>query len=280
MNKKETNKIPLEHFFESIPPGEEKQISTPIGRKGLSGPYYLPTPVIQLHCPDETCNGIRFFELISDRSYLSEGQKKNVFAVYLCRNCHKSIKEFALSVLLYADETYELYKFGENPPFGPPIPARVVTLIGPDKDFLFKGRRSENQGLGIAAFAYYRRIVENQKNRILNELVRVVEKIGSHEKLIDELKAAIIETQFSNAVDHIKHNLPDILLIEGRNPLTLLHSALSQGLHARSDEECLSLATSIRMVLYELAERISQALKENYELKNAISSLLNRKKNE
>jgi hypothetical protein len=52
---------------------------------------------------------------------------------------------------------------------------------------------------------------------------------------------------------------------------------LSEGLHELSDEECLALARDIRVVLIELAERISTALKEEAELKTAVSNLLNRK---
>jgi hypothetical protein len=55
------------------------------------------------------------------------------------------------------------------------------------------------------------------------------------------------------------------------------HNALSEGLHELTDEECLALATSIRVVLVELAERITTALKEQTELKSAVSQLLNRK---
>jgi anti-sigma regulatory factor (Ser/Thr protein kinase) len=57
----------------------------------------------------------------------------------------------------------------------------------------------------------------------------------------------------------------------------LLHDALSDGIHEFTDEECLKLARSIRVVLIELAERISTALKEEAELKTAVSELLNRK---
>ena len=59
-----------------------------------------------------------------------------------------------------------------------------------------------------------------------------------------------------------------------RTPLTLLHPALSEGIHAKTDEECLELATSIRVVLIELAERIAAALKEEAELKSAVSRLI------
>jgi hypothetical protein len=62
--------------------------------------------------------------------------------------------------------------------------------------------------------------------------------------------------------------------VNGHNPLTLLHSALSEGLHAQTDEQCLELATSIRVVLSELVDQLGNALKEEAELNAAVSRLL------
>ena len=89
------------------------------------------------------------------------------------------------------------------------------------------------------------------------------------------LAGAKAETQFSKSIDLVKNAIPQSLLIqEHHNPLTLLHSALSKGLHAQSDESCLDLARSIRLVLAELAERLSAALKNDAELNAAVSRLL------
>jgi hypothetical protein len=167
-----------------------------------------------------------------------------------------------------------MFKFGEWPPFGPPTPARVIKLIGPDRELFLSGRRSEIQGMGIGAFVYYRRVVENQKNRILDEIVKVAQKMNLPEELVLRLKSAESENQFSKAVESIKDAIPQTLLVEGQNPLTLLHSALSQGVHALNDEERLELATSIRVVLTDLAERLGQALKDEAELNAAVSRLL------
>jgi hypothetical protein len=54
----------------------------------------------------------------------------------------------------------------------------------------------------------------------------------------------------------------------------LLHSALSEGLHARTDEQCLEYATCIREVLVELAERVGKLLKEQAGLDAAVTKLL------
>ena len=184
-------------------------------------------------------------------------------------------KTFAIQFELQNDlKSAKVSKFGEAPEFGPHTPSRVITLIGPDRSMFLKGRRCENQGLGVGAFGYYRRVVENQKNRILDQIKKVSEKLGASEDLLNEIDFAKNETQFSKAIGSIKHGSPQTLLISGHNPLTLLHNALSEGLHNQSDEECLASATSIRIVLTDLAERLSQALKDDAELNAAVSHLL------
>ena len=39
--------------------------------------------------------------------------------------------------------------------------------------------------------------------------------------------------------------MPESLLINGHSPILLLHSALSEGLHAQTDEQCLELAEAL-----------------------------------
>ena len=95
--------------------------------------------------------------------------------------------------------------------------------------------------------------------------------------MVEALEAAKAETQFTTAIDKVKPAVPEALLISGRNPLTLLHSALSQGMHAETDEECLELASSIRILLSELAERTTAVLKDSAELDKAVSRLMARK---
>ena len=53
------------------------------------------------------------------------------------------------------------------------------------------------------------------------------------------------------AIEAVRHGLPQALYIEGHNPLTLLHSALSEGLHELPDDECLKMAADIRLVITE-----------------------------
>ena len=65
------------------------------------------------------------------------------------------------------------------------------------------------------------------------------------------------------------------MLINGQNPLTLLHKALSVGVHESTDERCLERAHDVRVVLIELAERLGQAIKDEAGLNTAVNRLMN-----
>ena len=74
-----------------------------------------------------------------------------------------------------------------------------------------------------------------------------MKKIGADNKKIEVLKSAVDETQFSKALNMAKEAMPESLLINGHSPILLLHSALSEGVHALNDEECLQIAGSVRI---------------------------------
>jgi hypothetical protein len=272
----DVNAISFKDFLEKIPPGIKSKV-VDLGGKTYIESIGLSKTEISLYCGTSVCGGIRSFRPLSEPT-LTPGKTKLEFVTYVCRNCSGTAKVYALQLTLAEDQkSGSVFKFGEDPAFGPPTPARVISLIGPQKELFLKGRRSENQGLGIAAFAYYRRVIEDQKNRIFEEIIKVCERLSVDQPLIDELNAAKTETQFSKAVDSVKHGIPQALLINGYNPLTLLHSALSEGLHAQTDEECLELATSIRVVMADFVDRVAQVLKDEAELTTAVSRLVSKK---
>lgn len=260
-------------FLESIPPNSPHRI---VDLQPVD--YNLQVPDLMLYCNSDICNGERVFTSSTVYGQVSDSSWTQKFLYYVCRNCHKSSKTYA--VMFIGDKTGpggRAIKLGEWPPFGPHTPARVLRLIQPDKDTYLRARQAENQGLGIGSFSYYRRVVENQKDRLIDKIIEVAEKLKAPKDTLDALASARRETRFSAAVDLVKDALPQTLLVNGHNPLTLLHTALSQGMHAQTDQECLELAATIRVVLTDLAERLSQAMKDQAEIQGAISRLMNPK---
>ncbi len=286
VDQEEESKLPeatLAEFFESKPANVAFRITELTLRGTSSGTAQFSIPAIRLWCDSDDCDGIRTFDPVQDDRilHISESDKdsRDRFVTFFCRNCRRSTKKYAFCYL-YNEGNTELIavKLGEHPPLSVHLPSRLRKLVGSELEKFNNGLRSEAHGLGVGAFAYYRQVVENQKNRFIEEITKVVNLRNPPPNLIAELEEAKRETQFSSAVEKIKEGIPEILLINGQNPLILLHKALSEGLHAGTDAECLEIAQDIRVVLSELSERLQTALKDEQEVNNAVSRILNRPK--
>jgi hypothetical protein len=279
----EREPITFAEFLESVPPSQTVTVTnlwggvTTLG-KGTTREE-LKSPQLQLHCTSDQCNGLRFFRYdVGDKLLEGDNPKHlSTYITYLCANCRRTRKMYSLRAVCGPAGGGTCYKFGEAPAYGPPTPARLIRLFGNDREIFLKGRQCETHGLGIGAFVYYRRVVENHKNQILDEIIRVSKKIGVPQEMLTTLEAAKEEVQFSKALASVRDAIPQALLINDQNPLTLLHSALSVGLHGQTDERCLELAHDVRVVLIELAERLSQTLKDEAELNTAVSRLMSMK---
>lgn len=268
-------------FLEDIAPGETRTLEAEGFVFSRQKYATFKWPAIELYCTNPTCAGFRFADPAVKTPVESSnyGQKKTLWCAYTCRNCQEPLKLFAV-VLTYPpadDADGSILKVGEHPVFGPHLPSGVAELLGADAEYFLKGYRAESQGLGIAAFAYYRRVVESQRTHIFDEIIAAAEHVGAEAGMIERLRHLREHWRFQQSVDEIKGCLPQILLIEGQNPLELLHPVLSDSIHDRSDEEALEIAGEIRLVLINLAERIALAKTQSDELKKAVAKLSARK---
>jgi hypothetical protein len=259
----EISSVPFDKFLESVRPGEMKRALDVRFFSAVSHDACLRTPELNLHC--EECDGIRTFRCSQSLAVAPGVGTTDMFMEYICSNCGKYQKTFALHVSFPTREDHfgDCIKFGEIPAYGLPTPSRLLRVFGDDRNQFLKGRRSENQAMGFGAFAYYRRVVESHKDQILDEIIKAANKIAP--EMVGKLEAAKAENQFLKAMDSVKDALPQALFVNGHNPLTLLHSALSRGLHANTDKQCLEAARDVRLVLAELVERIGSALKDEAE---------------
>lgn len=262
-------------FFEQVAPGVEKRVANFV-RQNVQRPGTEPTHFahleIRLHCDSTACGGIRTYLTSSTVSIAASGHSK-MFLLFMCQNCRTSIKQYALLGDRIDAGSWNLLKLGEKPSFGPPMPSRASSLLGQDRDLFLKGRRCESQGLGIAAFSYYRRVIENQRNRFIDEVIRVLAIASPGDAYVAELQAAKEERHFSDSVKHLHRHFPQILSVRGQNPLALLYKTASDGIHNLTDEQCLEYAGAVRTVLFDLAEKLAQVAADDRELVDALGVL-------
>jgi hypothetical protein len=260
------------HQVRNIPVAWRRQITSGHATSALV------LPPIQLFCIEDTCKGPRYFDPEDASVYLASDAIYDVYAKYSCRNCTGSTKTFALRVAKEdAPPRALIFKIGEFPRFGDPLPAKLRKLAAKELDLLDKGYAAEIGGLGIAASAYYRRVVESVKVRLIDEIIKASRMLNASADVLADLERAKMETRFTQAVAAVKHGIPEALFINGHNPLTLLHDALSDHLHGKSDEECMELATIVRVLLAELAEKLASVFADRKEVESAVTTLLKRK---
>ena len=273
----------FKEFLESCPANECRKVIDvlKISPEGHSSRGVL-IPSIQLYCGNEDCQGVRYFDYLSGDQYVSndkDGISLN-FLVFRCRNCRAVFKTYAIEFKYsYKFKTANISKLGEFPKFGLPVPTRLTKLIKDknDLDLFNKGFDCENQGKGIGAFTYYRRMVDSVKDQLIDEIAKAVKKIDPDHEMLNHLEEAKKETRFKEAINKIKDTLPKELYVDGINPLTALYGALSQGIHDLTDGECQDRAHDVRLVLTELLERAQFIITEKKTITDAIRRLTNSK---
>jgi hypothetical protein len=167
-------------------------------------------------------------------------------------------------------------KIGQFPPWEVKGDANIERLLGPHADYYQKGLICESQGYGIGAFGYYRRIVEEVIDGLLEEVSHLLTgaDLTRYQEALEQTKRTIVAQE---KIELVKDLLPPILRPEGMNPLAVLHSTLSEGLHAESDESCLEYAATCREVLLFLVTQVAATRATSRSFTEGMRKLLDRK---
>jgi hypothetical protein len=237
---------------------------------------------IRIHCDHEECDGTRRHWRQKQNKFQLDDSVFYDQVAYVCTNCTEHVKVFILKSEREGENKYSgvCTKIYQEPPFGSPIPKRLFLVIGEaNREYFLQARRAVARGLGIGAYGYYRRIVENTKFDLVNAVLEVAQATNASASQIELLKKARDETQFSKAIEMLRDvgAIPAVLLIDGHNPLSLLHDLLSEGIHELADAECLERAKEAEVVLCEIADRMQIALTERKTVKAAITNIMKRK---
>lgn len=264
--------IPLSNFLESALPGKHEKVKDYLDYKG----DFLFRD-IKLYCNSDQCaeHGKLTFRVKEHSRFNLKGynNQESIFTVqYRCVNCQNGEKVYCF-IFVHGEEA--AIKVGEAPPITKErVSKKLFRMLEKDeREYFRKAMISETMGHGLAAFTYYRRIVESMKNRLFDQIISVAKMVDGdkYSDMITALDNAKKQPQFFSAIQDWKATFPEALLLSGKNPLTLLHGALSNGLHNGTEDECLELAGEIRAILSELTRKIADALQENEAIKSAIA---------
>jgi hypothetical protein len=240
----------------------------------------LPKPAINMHCP--ICKSMQTFNMVGE--YYDDINKKRESSPaflsfqlnYFCSSCKTNHYEFFIdfgvnrTIDKDKNEVWSngwVRKIGQRPEWSIEVDKQLQGFLSSTNTELFKrGLVCESQSYGIGAYSYYRRVTEAILADLLVEIETLVPEGKDKVKYTVALEKTKKEIVASNKLALIKDLLPSDLLTEGYNPLDVIYSAISDGLHNWTDEECLDISEAIRKCLEFLVVKVyvNKAAKKNF----------------
>jgi hypothetical protein len=126
---------------------------------------------------------------------------------------------------------------------------------------------------GIGAYAYLRRVIENEIKRIIKDIAEL--EFDGVEFVRTAYENFKVDFQMSKIIEVINKHLPISLKELGDNPVRLLYEQLSGGIHEFTDEQCIEKAHSIDILLNYVIKKINE---EKYQLSDVKKAMQNLRK--
>jgi hypothetical protein len=232
---------------------------------------------VNMHC--QVCGSRQTFNMTNEYYQIGNGghnyeaRNRVLDLQYLCESCKQFERRFFVSI---NNDVDTFYKVGQYPEWEIKMDKLLEKTLGRHSVNFKKGLVCESQGYGIGAFSYYRRITEDIIDELLDSISDLIEEDHKkeYEKALQKAKSTRV-TQ--DKIDIVKDLLPTILKPNGMNPLGVLHSELSEGLHAATDESCLENANHIKSILIFLINQIIQSKESAKSFTTSMKSLLDKK---
>lgn len=212
---------------------------------GQENRFGLLPKQVRLFCAHEKCGYETLWE-ISDAQVFFGGDfiKREK---YTCRNCGATVVHYCF-IWQERKSNNIFIKVGQYPELEERVPDTLKQTLDADDLKLYKNAlRMRNFNLGVAAVAYMRRVIENRMNDMLEILHEAAISHDAPAELIARHKEMKEEKRFSVKVDYAGDLLPASLRPPGNpNPMAVLHELASDGIHAKSDEECVDIFDACR----------------------------------
>jgi len=233
-----------------------------------SGPTAATNPPreIRLDCGHAKCGFQTRWALSTNYSIFASGTRgmrpeptHDNFAVarYVCKNCSSRVTRF-FYFWSQKDSIGQLFKIGQYPQIEERVPKNLQDALGEEDLKSYKNAlRLRNFNLGIAAVAYMRRVVENRMNDMLNVLYEAARTHKVSAEVLARHEDVMKDHRFIERVNYAGELLPESLRPQGQpNPMAILHEFASDGLHTKSDEQCVEIFDACRRTFEYVFEKM------------------------
>jgi hypothetical protein len=231
-------------------------------RGAVGMPRYGQLPrQLRMYCDHEKCRAETWWDVGYDELYFESSdliQKRS----YTCRNCGVSNQHYQLIWKENKDFNI-LLKVGQWPPLTIEPSPELANALGPEDTELYKkGLIDFNFGHGIGAVGYFRRVLENKINALLDMIAEAARNANVASEHLTQIEAVKQSHRVEERIAIASQILPAHLKPGGHNPLDKLYAPLSAGLHGESDDECLTIFSEARFVFEYLFKNLTESNEE------------------
>jgi hypothetical protein len=200
----------------------------------------------------------------------NSSQKEYYLSTFSCVSCNTFDKVFLLLVEKIDNDHLCVTKVGEYPQNELPRSKALSKFFKTDKEEYSKAVICLANGYGVAAFAYMRRIIENNILSLLEKIQEGVAEDSAIAKSINDLKYT---SPMSDRIKIANNALPEYLKPDGFNPLGQIYGLLSDGVHSLTDDECLDKAENLQACLEFLVSELATHKQNKEDFKKRLASL-------
>jgi hypothetical protein len=237
-------------------------------------PLYTPFPYekfsapssVSFHC-DGDCGKETTWFLTGDPTFQSSASPGFHWVQYVCGLCKQRYllviyREFAfemrpIAVSVPAGRALKkiriptkYQKIGQFPPPSVNVPKLLQNSLGELATGLYKKSLvTRNEGYGLAAVTYIRRVVEDKTDELIEVVAQLAETHSLPAAVIEQIRAAKNErTTYENKLKIAATVVPESLIVDGANPLGALYDLVSVGVHDLTEEQCIAVADETKSV--------------------------------
>ena len=231
---------------------------------------------LKMFCPHQACQQETQWGVYDPRFFFGDEIRDYD---YQCKNCGERSVHYSL---IWQEGKVEsvFIKVAQWPPLSIQPPSELAQALGDEDCALYsKALINANFNHGIGALAYFRRVIENKVNLLLDLVADAAKLAGVDEAGLQELERVKATHQVDRKIEIASKLLPAHLKPPGSpDPLDRLYKSYSSGLHGESDEKCLDIFKEGRFVFEYLFRTLTVGNEEAGEYIKRLSAEPSREK--
>jgi hypothetical protein len=207
--------------------------------------------------------------------FVNDFSRSGVFQLlrYDCVNCAEDNVYFLIVKL----EGGSIKKIGQFPMQSSRVPNSIAKRLGESALLYRKAITCRNEGYGLGAVAYFRRVVEDKTNELIDVVADAAEAHSVPGPDVEKIRTAKNERTYEDKLSVAAHAIPEVLKPHGANPFQAMHDILSVGIHTKSEEECLQIADDTRDIFDYLFDRLRTEIADRTSFVSKVKAIASRR---